>query len=255
MSRFKINQDLLKRQQREFTKGGVVLRNVFSISTRHPWLSLIFVLAFGLLTNALFELVSYATTTTENFDGRILLVLALWVAVFTLLPCLVYLRIRALHKDLLVDTPLSQKKLLVSLVSKGRSDFKETPTYNTYEALLYNTNGHATANALEKVVLVVSESPETLTAANGLKAHIEAGGRTAEIYGITIENKSLLEIQAQVETLFSKFTPTYAPHEIVADYTGGTKDMSIALLKVSEKELVLPIYLNDATAGNHSKYN
>lgn len=254
MNKLKINQDLLKAQQREFTNGGVMLRNIFSISARHPALSLVFLLSFGLLTNALFELATYATTT-QDINNRVLIMLVLFVILFAIIPCWIYARIRSLHKDLFVDTPISQKRVLITIVSKGRSDYKDTPAYHTYESLLYGANGHAAPNALEKAMLIVSESPETLATANGFKSYIEAGGRTTEIYRITIDNKTLLEIQTQIESLLSKIKLDYAPHEIVADYTGGTKDMSIALLRASEKELILPIYLNDATTGNHSRYN
>lgn len=254
MNQFKTNHDLLEAQQRDFTKGGALVRNLFSISTRHPWLSLLFVLTFGLLTNALFELMHYATTTPD-LEPAVLAQLVLLSLLFTAVPCWVCVRIRSIHKDLFVPTPLNHKKVLVTIVSKDRSDFKQTPCYNTYESLLYTPTGHAAPNALQRVVLVVSESSDVLATATALKAHIEASGRTVEIFGITIGNKSLLEIQSQVEVLFTKLKANYKPHEIIADYTGGTKDMSIALLRVSEKELVVPIYLNAATVGNHSRYS
>jgi hypothetical protein len=104
------------------------------------------------------------------------------------------------------------------------------------------------------VVLLTSETSELSSATSAFKTHIEASGRKAETYSIIINNRSLIDIQKQIEQLFIKLRASYQPHEIVADYTGGTKEMSIALLRVSEEELVVPIYLNEATTGNYSLF-
>jgi len=254
MSSFKTNHDLLEAQQRDFAKGGTILRSVLSVSVQHPVLSLIFILFFGLLTNGLFELMRYAATTPD-LDGVMLVQLSLLAAFFAAVLVLIYVHVRAAHPYVFVPTPLDQKKALITIVSNSRSDFKQTPSYNTYESLLYNPGVHAAPNALQKVVLITSEAPEVQTTASALKSHIEAGGRVVEIFGITVGGKSLLEIQKQIEVLFVKLGADYEAYEIIADYTGGTKDMGIALLRVSEKELVVPVYLNSAATTNHSRYN
>lgn len=254
MSDFKTNHDLLERQQREFAKSGAVLRSVLSVSVQHPALSLIFILSFGLLTNALFELASYVATNTAP-DWRTTTQLLLLVGLFAVIPILMYTYVRRTHAHAFVPTLLDQKKVLITIVSNNRSDFKQTPAYTTYRSLLYNPAGHAAPNALQKVILVTSEAPEVQATAAALKNHIEAGSRTADIYNIAVGGKSLLEIQKQLEVLFSKLRADYRPHEVIADYTGGTKDMSIALLRASEKELVVPVYLNSAATDNHSRYN
>jgi hypothetical protein len=248
-NRLKTSYDLLEEQQQAFSNGGELLRNIFSISIKHPFLSLIFVLSFGVLTNALFEFVALLTAKSDfNLTGLLIVIGGL-----ILIQLLVYLRIKWLHRDLFVPITVDQKKVLVTLVSP-RTNFKETPSYAIYEAILYNAGGHANVNSLQKVVLVTSESLEAQNAASHLKTHIEASGREAVIKGIAINNRSLLEIQKQIDLIFVELKNSYKPHEIVADYTGGTKDMSIGLLKTSEKELILPVYLNDATNINHSKY-
>ena len=252
-SKFKMNLDLLKLQQKEFTKGGVLLRNIFSISPKHPVLSVVFALAFGVIVNALYDFVSYPFVGDDIKAGTVMAYGGIIIA-FAIVCAAVIARLRVLHKDLFVDIPLSQKKVLISLVSKGGTDFKDTPAYNTLQSLLYGDNGQAAQNALQKVVLVTTELPEVTATANDMKTFIESGSRQAELYGITINSKSLLDIQKQMDLMLTKVLESYAPHEIVVDYTGGTKDMSIALLRASEKALILPIYLNNATDGQHSKY-
>lgn len=252
--KFKTNLDLMQAQSREFTRSGMLLRNVYSISSKHPLLSLVFVLSFGILVNALYDVTTYVTMDSTNIESHELLLHVLIVFLFALLPTWALARLHALHKNFFQDIPLTQKKVLLTLVSKDRSDFKDTPSYNTYEALLYNA-GHAAPNALQEIILITSEAPEVQATATSLKTYIEASGRVARICGIAINGKSLLEIQAQIATTIKSLKGSYAPHEILADYTGGTKDMSIALLKESEKELILPIYLKDATTSNHSKYS
>lgn len=248
-NRLKTNYDLLEEQQQAFSRGGQLLRNIFSISIKHPYLSLIFVLSFGVLTNALFELIALLTAKSDFSLTKLLIIIGNLI----IIQILVYLRIKWLHRDLFVAISVDQKKVLVTLVSP-RTNFKETPSYAIYEAILYNMGGHANVNSLQNVVLVTSESSEAQNAANHFKTHIEASGREAAIKGIAINNRSLLEIQKQIELIFVELKKGYKPHEIVADYTGGTKDMSIGLLKTSEKELILPVYLNDAITTNHSKY-
>ncbi|HSE61135.1 MAG TPA: hypothetical protein VLA88_02475 [Candidatus Saccharimonadales bacterium] len=251
--KFKTNRDLLAAQQKEFTRGGMILKNIFGISAKHPILSLVFALSFGILVNASYDLA--AAPLSEGFEAASLVPQTLLALLFALICTLVVVRLRALHKDLFVETPLNQKKLLITPVSKRGAGFRDTPAYNTLQSLLYDAGGQAAPNALEKVVLVVTESAEVTSVATDLKAFIEAGGRQVELYGISINDKSVMDIQAQVAQMINKMRANYAPHEIIVDYTGGTKDMSIALLRVSEKELITPIYLNSATDGQHSRYS
>jgi hypothetical protein len=254
MDRFKTNHDLLEKQQREFAKGGRLLKDIFEISVKHPVLSLVFILSLGMLTNALFELSSYLAIETAP-EGRTILQLSLLSALYAFVPVWVLVRIKAKYPRAFTNPKLSSQKVLLTLVSSGRSNYKQTPSYNTYRSLLYSPKGYANPNALEKVVLVISEAPESSALADGLKSYIEGAGQTVEIYGITINNKSLLEIQKQLEGLLTKIKADYNSNEIIADYTGGTKDMSIALLKASEDAMIWPIYLNEATVGNHTKYS
>lgn len=253
-NKFKINYDLLQAQQQRFTRSGVLLKNVFGIWSEHPGLSVVFALSFGVLINGVYDLVAYLALDPEltYIGGAQRAALAM---LFLLICVWVIVRLRVAQKLLFVDTPLPQKKMLITLVSKGRTNFRDTPSYNTYESLIHGMNGHPSVNALQEVVLVVTELPEVSSAANQMKAYIEASGRSAELYGISINGKSQLDIQRQMELMLEKMTGRRKAHEIIADYTGGTKDMSIALLKAAEKELVLPIYLNEAADGDHAKYS
>ena len=250
-SAFKTNHDLMVQQQQEFTKGGVILRNIFGISTSHPGLSVIFALSFGVVINALYDLIAYPFVGEDvSWLGTLVQIGLLLAPAIT---CWLSVeRLKYLHRDLFKDTPLSQKKVLVTLVSKGRGDFRDTPSYNTFQSLLYSPGGQATANALEKVILVAT--PEVVATANDIKSFAEGGNRQADVYGISIDNKSILDIQAQMEHMLTGLAGSYAPHEIIVDYTGGTKDMSVGLLRASEKMLITPIYLNSATSGQYSRY-
>lgn len=250
--KFKHNRDLLEAQQRDFAKNGSLLKKLFSVSVEHPLLSVIFALSFGALVNALYDLASYPLTNDQPSQEGMLVRGGL-VLLFSLVCWWMVVRLKALNPSMFVDTPLSEKKLLVTLVSKGKRSYKDAPAYVTYESLLYTDGGHANINSLQKVVLVTTELPEVTATANQLKQHIEASGRQAEIYSISINDRSLMEIQDQFKLLFKKYEAEHPANELLADYTGGTKDMSVALLRESEKRLVTPVYLKSATDGEYGK--
>lgn len=250
--KFKHNRDLLESQQRAFTKGGVLLKNLFSISAKHPYISIFFALSFGALVNAIYDLISYPLVSEDaSLEG--ILTRGTLSVLFLLVCILSLLRLKSLHANMFIYEPLSQKKLLITLVSKGRHDFKDTASYVTYESLLYTPNGQAGVNNLHKVILVTTELAEVSVSANQLKQHIENSGREVELYSIAINDRSLVEIQNQFKLLFEKVESLHPAHDVIADYTGGTKDMSIALLKESEKRLITPVYLKAATHGDYSR--
>ncbi len=250
--KFKRNHDILQSQQHDFVKGGTLLKKLFSISAEHPVLSIVFTLSFGALVNALYDSASYPLVSDQLAREGVMVRGGLTIF-FSLVCWLSVVRLKALNPSVFEDTPVSEKKLLVTLVSKGKRDYKDAPAYVTYESLLYTDSGHAGINSLQKVVLVTTELPEVTAAANRLKSHIEASGREAEIYSIAINDRSLMELQDQFKLLFKKYEAEYSPREIIADYTGGTKEMSIALLRESEMRFVTPVYLKAATDGEYGK--
>lgn len=252
IEKFKRNHDLLQSQQGDFAKNGALLKKLFSVSVEHPALSIIFTLSFGALVNALYDLASYPFVSDQLSREGILVRVGLTIF-FSLVCSWSVVRLKAMNPSLFEDTPLSDKKLLVTLVSKGKCDYKDAPAYVTYESLIYTDSGHAGINSLQKVVLITTEHPEVIAAANQLKSHIEASGRQAELYSVTIDERSLMEIQDQFKLLFKRYGVEYSPREIIADYTGGTKDMSVALLRESEKRLITPVYLKAATDGEYGK--
>lgn len=250
--KFKRNRDLLESQQRDFAKSGLLLKKLFSVSVEHPVLSVIFTLSFGALVNALYDAVSYPLVE-DQLSRQGMLVRCGLTLLFSLICWWAVVRLKALNPSMFKDTPLSQKKLLVTLASKGKRNYKDAPAYATYESLLYTDSGHAEINSLQKVVIVTTELPEVTATANQFKQYIEESGREAELYSIAINDRSLLEIQDQLKLLFEKLEGTHSRHEIVADYTGGTKEMSVALLRESEKRLITPVYLKAATDGEYGK--
>lgn len=252
--KFKHNRDLLETQQRDFAKNGSLLKKLFSVSVEHPALSVIFALSFGALVNALYDFMSYPLVG-DQVSLQSVLVRGCLTLLFGLMCWWMVVRLKALNPSMFVDTPLSEKKLLVTLVSKGKRNYKDAPAYVTYESLLYTDSGHAGINSLEKVILVTTELPEVTAAANQLKKHIEQSGRQAEIYSISIYDRSLIEIQDQFKLLFNKYEAEYPAYAFIADYTGGTKDMSVALLRESERRLITPVYLKTATDGEYGIAN
>jgi hypothetical protein len=243
VDKLKLSYDILEAQRREYTRNGVLLRNIFSISAKRPIASTIFVLIFGVLTNALFELATLFLAHSDYSLPR----LAALIASLLLVLAAIYGWVRWKHPDRFADLPLYQRKVLVTLVSPREDhDYKDIPSHAVINAVLYGKKGHAAPNALEKVVLVTSESADSIATAKALKKHVEDGGPTAEVYGISIEGKTISEIQRQLAVLLSSQLESYKAADIVADYTGGNKEISVALLKASEKELILPIYLNEA---------
>jgi hypothetical protein len=214
--KFKHNHDLLEAQQRDFAKNGSLLKKLFSVSVEHPVLSVIFALSFGALVNALYDLASYPLTNDQASQEGVLVRGGL-VLLFSLVCWWMVVRLKALNPSVFVDTHLSEKTLLVTLVSKGKRNYKDAPAYVTYESLLYTDGGQA------------------------------------EIYSISINDRSLMEVQDQFKLLFKKYEAEYPAHEMVADYTGGTKDMSVALLRESEKHLITPVYLKAAADGEYGK--
>lgn len=250
MDKLKLSYDILEAQRREYTRNGILLRNIFSISAKHPIASIVFVTTFGVLTNALFELATLLLAQSDYTWIR----LAALITGLALALAATYGWIRWKHPDRFADLPLYQRKVLVSLVSpRENHDFKDTPSHAVINAILYGRRGHAAPNALEKVVLVTSESADSQFIAKALKKHVDDGSRTAEIYGISIEGKTISEIQRQLAVLLSSLLESHKTADIIADYTGGNKEMSVALLKASEKELILPVYLNEAKQPKRNK--
>lgn len=250
--KFKRNRDLLEVQQREFARNGSLLKKLFSVSVEHPTLSIIFALSFGALVNALYDLALYLSTNDQLSQEGALTRCGL-ILLFSLVCWWMIVRLKSLNPSMFTDTPLTEKKLLITIVSKGKHNYKDAPAFVTYESLLHTDDGYANINSLEKVVLVVTELPEVVETAQKLKKHIEASGRSVDIFTISINDRSLLEIQEQFRLLFKKYKADYSTNNAVSDYTGGTKDMSVALLRESEKFMVTPVYLKSATDGEYGK--
>ena len=245
-NKLRTDYDFLNRQHYEYAKGGLLFKNLINISVHHPWLSVIFIFTFGLLANMIARLANMLVSDQEQ--GYSLIGVSLLLVVYLLIMMGIILCLRHKYIDFFKKLPLSRRKALITLVSPREvGDYKQTPTFKVVNALLYSDDSRVSLNALERIALIATESAHAKATAEDLQQHIQSEQRRVEIYIINVAGYSLIEIQKQLENLIIKLKTQFQPYEIIADYTGGTKPMSIALVKACEENLILPIYLNDAS--------
>jgi hypothetical protein len=248
MNLLRRNQQLLQMQQVKRVRSGRLLQNIFSISSRYPFLSLMFVVSFGVFTNAAFETISYFWAQSSYTLLRLVTVDAVLIA----LMIGAFLKIWWRHRDFVKSVPLTQKKVLITLAS-DREDFKESPSYGVYKALTYQSR--SVSSMLEEVVIVATEETSSQKMAVDLAKYIETDGRKATVENISIATNDVQGIKQQMANILNDYlSNNYKSYEVVADYTGGTKMMSVALYDVSEQKLVAQIYFTQAMTVNHSKY-
>lgn len=238
------NQKSLQLQQARRTSRGQLLRNIYGISAGYPLLSLVFVVVLGILVTALFETIGYFLATsppTYPLLGLVGLDVALAVLIVAL-----FLYIYRRHRDRIRPIPVTQKKALVTLISAHGDDYTLTPSFGVYEALLYQNGRHAALNALEEVVMITTDSESSRGLAAAFAEQVEASGRVANVQHITITGKDVDDVQQQIGSVVDAVLTSYKPHEVLADYTGGTKIMSVALYEACERRFVTQVYFTDA---------
>ena len=239
---------LLSKQQAEFTNNGLLLKNLLGISASHPWLSLIFVLSFTLFTN-FFARIIVALLVATNNNYSIASMTGLAIVCFLIMAAII-LYLRTQHRDLFQQVSLEQKKVLVTLVShRSKDDKTEIPAAKVIDTFMADS----LHNLLEKVVLVRTESATTARASKHLKRQFGNNENLSlDTHIIDIEHQSIPLLQKQLEELIIGLLTDWKPYEIIADYTGGTKAMSIALFRACERHLVLPVYLKEASSHKYS---
>lgn len=248
MSVSRRNQEKLQLQQQKQANGGVLLKNIFGIYASHPWLSVIFVILFALFTSALFEVMSSYFAESSFERGTII---GLGVIILLLL-VLVFLVVWRLHYGAITPKTIAEKRVLVTLVSAFKDDVADTTSYQVLDAVLYSNSRQAQRNLLEEVVFIATEDPSSQAMAEKLVKYVEEGKRTGTVSTVAVNDKYPDEIKAQMSLTFSSVLRNYGAGSILADYTGGTKNMSIALHSLAQDNFVTSVYLYSAM-DNRSK--
>lgn len=242
MSVSRQNQEKLQLQQQQQANGGLLLKNIFGIYASHPWLSILFVIVFAIFTNSLFEVMS-SIFGESSFPFFTLVILTL---IQLLLLILIFLIIWRLHYGSIKPRPIHEKRILVTLVSSNKDKIEDTTSYAVLDAVLYNASGVANRNLLEEVVLVATEDQTSQALAKELCSYIEAGEKKATIKTISVNERYPADIKKQLQLVINEIMQQYNAGDILTDYTGGTKNMSIALHSLSLDNFISTVYLYDA---------
>lgn len=240
------NQERLQYQQLEQSNGGILLKNIFGIYASHPWLSLLFVVIFALFTSSLFEILN-SLFGQSSFPQSTIITIACFLLAFLVL---VFLIVWQLHYGSVKPKDITQKRVLISLVSAHKTDFKDTPSYEVFDAVIYNNSRQPRQNLLDEVVLIATEDPTTQEIAGKLAEHIEASGRTATVQTVLVNDKYPDEIKKQLAVILKEVKVGHNANDIICDYTGGTKNMSVALYSLARENFVTAVYLYEAMKKN-----
>lgn len=242
MTNTKRNQERLQMQQLEQAHGGDVLKNIFSISSRHPLLSSFFVIVFALFTSSLYELLN-SFFATSSYQPEALY----WQTgvLFSLL-VVIFMAVLLLHRGGIRPSEITRKKLLITIASAHKHDITELASYGVYEALLYTPKGHPAQNSLEEVIVIATEDVSTQKIAKKFVEYIEKSGRLASVKTVSVNDRTPKDIKKQLGLILSKVTKSYRAADVVCDYTGGTKNLSIALYTLAADRFISQVYFTDA---------
>lgn len=242
MTNTKRNQERLQMQQLEQAHGGDVLKNIFSISSRHPLLSLLFVIVFALFTNSLYELLN-SLFATSPYQPQTLY----WqTGILFALLVVIFVTVLLLHRGSVRPSAITRKKLLVTLASAHKQDIMDLASYGVYEALLYSPRGHSLQNSLEEVIIIATEDNTTQKIAKKFVKYVEKSGRLASVKTVSVNDRTPKDIKRQLALVLSEASKPYTTADIVCDYTGGTKNLSIALYQLAAERFISQVYFTDA---------
>ena len=233
------NQEKLQYQQLEQSNGGVLLKNIFSIYAAHPWLSLLFVIFFALFTSSLFEVInclfgksSFSLPIIASITGLLVILL---VSIFSI--------VWRLHYGSVKPKDITQKRVLITLVSAHKDDFKDSPSREVFDAIVYTNSRQPRQNLLDEVILIATEDASTQKTANELIEYIESFSRSASLKTVSVNDKYPDDIKKQLAVILKDVMLTHNANDIICDYTGGTKNMSIALYSLARQNFVTAVYL------------
>lgn len=242
----KINWEFIDAQRKLFKSPGDLLQDLLNVSRLYPWQSLVFLLTFGILTNALFSMLTLFLPSGDgirgDFAGLILINLLLISLLFV-----IFFRIKKSRNSIYKRSPLQNRKALVTIASYDKRGYKQTAAHSFYKTMLYHEGKISKPNALEKVYIIASEDKVVKRVANDLAKEIREQKREAVVLPVRIGSfeNNVENIKQQIcSHLEGRILKSYRPYEIVADYTGGTKELGIALYLACIQYFVLPAYLN-----------
>lgn len=238
----KINYEFIEKQRNAFSAPGGIFRELLNVSLKNPVLSLLFILLFQIFSNSSYSLIN---SFIENSSvGRDLLVSGTLLLLMILIILLLWAKSRGLYKKM----PLSLKKVIISTVSVNKTPdgFTKIPSYSFVEALLYGNNGVARGNSLEKIYLISSQDSNVKKNAKQLKRFFDSPGeREVHIAPITMSGLkgNVNALKQQIDQALDEILKDYSPTDIIADFTGGTKELSTALYLSCIERFILPAYL------------
>lgn len=243
------NRQFIEKQRRSFASGNT-LKDLLGISVQHPIISLIFILAFSILGNSIFALMQQLLpSNTVNIPDTAYYLYFVIGSLVLMIIIIIGFKIKSIF--LYKNVELHQKKVLVVIASVSK-DYTKTAAYNFISAMLYSKNNSAKRNMLEKIYILSSEEKTVQANAKKLKKYCSDQNREAEIFQIDIQgnDKNVESIQKQINiTVKEKILSRYKSSEIIADFTGGTKEISVALYLCCLDNFILPAYLNVPKKG------
>lgn len=242
MTNTRRNLERLQMQQLEQAHGGDVLKNIFGISSRHPILSLLFVVVFALITSSLYEMLN--SFFAESSYQQPILYWQTGILFFSLF--FIFGIVWLLHRGSISPKPITQKKLLVTIASAYKHDVAELASYGVYEALLYNPKGHSLQNSLEEVIIIATEDTSTQKIAKDFTHYVEKSERKASVKTVSVNDRTPKDIKKQLGLILSDAMKSYGAADIVCDYTGGTKNLSIALYELANDKFISQVYFTEA---------
>jgi hypothetical protein len=238
----KINYEFIEKQRNAFSAPGGVFRELLNVSLKNPVLSLLFILLFQIFSNSSYSLInSLIENSSVSRDLGVSFILLL-------LMILIILFLWTKSRDLYKKVPLNLKKVVISIVSVNKTPdgFTKITSYSFIEALLYGNNMVARGNSLEKIYLIASQDPNVKKNAKQLKKFFDSPGeREVHISPITMNEfkGNVNALKLQIDQLLEGILKDYSPADIVADFTGGTKELSTALYLSCAEKFILPAYL------------
>lgn len=251
-NKVKENREFIENQKKFFTNPSDLIRDLLNISKKYPLPSLIFVSVFGILTNGIYSIIALLLPSSNEMRKDTWVLVLINVVLLTILT-VIFLVIKWKYKNLYRNIPISQKKVLVTNASIHTEGYLKTASWSFFQAMLYRSDKIAKKNQLEKVCIISTEDKRVSNIAQELKDAIKKQGRSAQILRVKISGTkhTVDDIKDQINKHFTQsILKNNKNYEVITDYTGGTKELGVALYLVCLDHFVLPAYLDLKKTSN-----